>query len=102
MPQILKADQESNDKVYGEGLHEFETAAPMGAAWPSGLTVNLDIQSPIRGEEAIWKTLHTFSAEGTLQRYLVIGRRYRVVASAEGVWVWLNNLVENTIDPRAR
>ena len=102
MPQILKADQESNDKVYGEGLHEFETAAPMGAAWPSGLTVNLDIRSPIPGEETVWKTLHTFSSESSLQRYLVRGRIYRVVASTSGVWMWLNNLVDNTIDPRAR
>ena len=105
MPQLLKSTEERNDKIEKhEGLHAFEANAPMGADWPTGLTVEIDIQSPIQGEEEYWDNLHTFSEKGTWQTYLVRERVYRVVASEDpaGVWVWLNKLTESVIDVRAR
>ena len=81
-----------NDKIIGEGLHAFEANMPGGAAWTSGLTVELSMQSAYPGDEDEWELLYTFSGKGSFQLYLVDDRKYRVLSSASGPWVKLNLL----------
>ena len=97
MPLILSAGSTENNNVMEQGRCTFETAMPNGQEWSSGLTVTIDIQSPIPGEENIWKNLYTFSAEGSYQLFMIGERRYRVVSSAAGPWVWLNVIRERII-----
>ena len=92
MSLILKTDATENDSVKGEGLHAFESNMPGGASWTSGLTIDIDIRSPVENDQ--WETLHTFSDKGSWQTYMISGRVYRVVASTEGAWVWLNTIRE--------
>lgn len=102
MSHILKADAQENNNIKGEGPHAFEYFAPEGAAWPSGTTLTIDIESNFPGEEGIWKNLKSATNEGTYKIYMVYGRTYRVVASVAGINVWLNELVDRTLDVRVR
>ena len=86
----------TNDKITGEGLHAFETNMPAGVTWISGLTVEIDIQSPNPGDEDQWENIHIFSDKGSWQVYLVNDRKYRAVASMKGPWLKLN-LLRNRI-----
>ena len=100
MSLALAADQqEAIDPFNRAGLYEYEANFPQSAgSWPAGVTVDLQIRSPITGEEDRWLTLHTFSAPGSTQRYRNRGRKYRLKASANpgGVWVWINELLQET------
>lgn len=75
-----------------KGLFSIETAAAGGHSWPTGATVEVEIQSPMPGEEHIWKNIHTFTDEGSIQRYLVVDRVYRFTVNTPGIWVWLSLL----------
>ena len=86
----------SNENILGTGLHAFETDMPRGATWTAGLTVKVEIQSPFPGDEDQWTTLHTFSSKDSWKVNLIQNRKYRVVASVVGPWVFLN-LVEDRI-----
>ena len=81
-----------NENIKGTGEHVFETNMPDGVSWTSGLTVQVDIQSPYPGNEDQWETLHTFSAKGSWNVNMIADRLYRVVASAIGPWVFQNTV----------
>ena len=82
----------SNENIQGDGLYAFEANMPSGATWLSGMTITVDIQPPYPGDESQWETLYTFTEKGSWQSYLISGRKYRIVASEKGAWVFLNLL----------
>ena len=79
-----------NDNIKETGTHIFEVNMPRGAAWTSGLTVIVAIQSPYPGDEDQWEDLHTFTSKGTWRNDLIADRVYRVTASEKGPWCYLN------------
>lgn len=83
----------SNENIIGIGTHVFEVNMPAGVAWTSGLTVDIDIQSPYPGDEDQWETLHTFNDKGTWDVNMIRDRKYRAVASVSGPWCFLNTVI---------
>ena len=79
-----------NDKIKRTGTYVFETNMPGSASWATGLTVNVDLQSPFPGDEDEWETLHTFSDKGSWRVDMITDRIYRVISSEVGPWVFLN------------
>lgn len=84
----------------GEGPVVFEAKAPGTDAWPTGVTLKLQKQSPFEGEEEVWKDqgdAFTFTDEGTLPEYnLIKGQKYRFVSSAAGVQCWIHAVTNTT------
>ena len=60
---------------------------PGGVDWPTGLTIEIEIQSPYPGDEDQYETLHIFTDKGTWQIYLITDRKYRAVSSEIGPWL---------------
>ena len=46
----------------------------------------------------IWKDIYEFTDEGTQSVNLIFDREYKVVASAVGVWVILDQVVTKNVD----